>query len=116
MGVLETQWLITIVGARKEDDRAYKMNRVRWIQADRELHSRGIPGTSSVSGSLNMPRFHLRRGASLSCVATAVEVAPFSSTSCVLRQGVKLTMAGQDAQGGAKGVYRARRRRRTKKK
>lgn len=51
-----------------------------------------------------MPRFHLRRGASFSCVATAVEVAPFSSTACVLRQGVNLTMAGQGAQEGAKKI------------
>lgn len=98
MGVLETQWLIAVVDARKEDDGAYRLNHVRWILAHRELRSRGIPGTSSVSGSLNMPRFHLRRGASLSCVATAVEVAPFCSTGCVLRQGVNLTMAGQNAQ------------------
>jgi hypothetical protein len=51
-----------------------------------------LPGTSSVCGSLNIPRFHLRRGVSFSCVDVAVETAPPSEVVRSFRQGVKFTM------------------------
>jgi hypothetical protein len=52
-----------------------------------------LPGTSSVNGSLRMPRFHLGREASFSCVVdVAVEPTAPSPAACGFRQGVKLTI------------------------
>ena len=55
-----------------------------------------LPGTSSVCGSLNIPRFHLRRGVSFSCVDVAVETAPPSEAIRSFRQGVRVTMPAME--------------------
>ena len=65
------------------------------IVCSRIDHSAGtsLPGTSSVCGSLRIPRFHLGRGVSFSCVVdVAVELSAPASAGCGFRQGVKLTM------------------------
>jgi hypothetical protein len=58
----------------------------------REVLTIYLPGTSSVCGSLNIPRFHRRRGASFSCVDVAVETAPLVEAVRSFRQGVRMTM------------------------
>lgn len=55
-----------------------------------------LPGTSSVSGSLRMPRFHFRGDRSLFSGVDEV-VAAWVSTSTLEREvlhGVRLTMSG----------------------
>ena len=94
MGVLETQRLVAVVSAGEEDDGACGRGvLIRFASAENNVAG-SIPGTSSVSGSLRIPKFHLRRGASVSGLAVAVELAPLSSFCCVLRHGVSLTMVG----------------------
>jgi hypothetical protein len=52
-----------------------------------------LPGTSSVCGSANIPKFHLRGGVSFS-EDVAVETPPSVAWACDFCQGVKLTMPG----------------------
>jgi hypothetical protein len=60
------------------------------------------PGTSSVSASLSMPRFHFRRGAASCSPAGMAEVVvlPVAAGGCFLRQGVMLTMVGGRCNAG----------------
>jgi hypothetical protein len=67
-----------------------------------------VPGTSSVCASLNMPKFHLRRGAaSLSPadmagpVVVIVVLLAVVAGGCSFRQGVMLTMVGGGSAGGS---------------
>jgi hypothetical protein len=93
MGMLKSQRFVAVVRFRKKDNGAYEAG-ISSPLAQNYLYKTFLPGTSSVSGSLRIPRFHFRRGASFSCpcVDVAVESTALWSAACGLRQGVKLTM------------------------
>ncbi|KAH5636564.1 hypothetical protein HBI51_163990 [Parastagonospora nodorum] len=105
-GMLQTQGLVAVVCFGEEDDGA--------------CGHAIVPGTSSVCGSLSIPRFHLRRSpASFSSAEAAVVVAGVvvaaSAGGVSLRQGFKLTMldpwtpTGQRV-GGKRKEQRAKRK------
>lgn len=86
MGVLKAEGFVAVMCAGEEDNGTW---------GDWHLHPHlticcyDLPGTSSVSGSLRMPRFHLRLAPA--CFSLFAGVVPSADVDD-FRHGVKLTI------------------------
>lgn len=59
--MLQTEWFVAVVRLREENDGSY----ISLVEAVNMSQSDGLPGTSSVRGSLNIPKLHFLVGLEL---------------------------------------------------